>query len=62
MSVVENLEFFVEMVELRRALIVVRSAVAVLLSPGKLMRLPPTVNRVRCVSFLLSLISHTIRP
>ena len=62
MSVVENLASFVEMVELRRALIVVRSAVAVLLSPGKLIRLPPIVNHVQCVSFLFSLILHTILP
>ena len=47
MSVVEKRALRVEMVELRSDLMVVRLAVAVLLSPWKLMRSPPTVRRVR---------------
>ncbi len=35
------------MVELMRSLAVRRSAVGVLVFPGKLMRFPPTVSRVR---------------
>ena len=50
------------MVELMRHLMVVRSAVAVLLSPGYSMRLPPTVSRVRCVSALCWRILQTRRP
>ena len=62
MSAVENRARSVEIVELRRILMVVRSAVAVLLSPGKVMRLPPTVRRERCVSFLFGLMSQTRFP
>ena len=50
-----------EMVELIRHLIVVRSAVAQLLSPGKSMRLPPTVSLERCVSALWGRMSQTKR-
>ena len=42
-----NLAFLVELVLLINTFVVVISAVGVPTSPGNLMRLPPTVNRVR---------------
>ena len=62
MSAVENFASRVETTELNSVLIVVRSAVAVLLSPAKSIRLPPTVRRERCVSFLFCLILQTRLP
>ena len=62
MSAVEKVALRVDMTEFNRAFIVVISAVAVLLSPGKRMRLPPTVRRDRCVSFLFGFISQTKLP
>ena len=53
MSVVMNLAFRVEMTLLRCILTVIMSAVGVPQSPGKLMRLPPTVRPMRYGSSFL---------
>ena len=61
MSAVENLALRVDMTELNIVLMVVKSAVAVLLSPGKSIRLLPTVRRERWVScFFLFNVAYEI--
>ena len=62
MSTVGNLAPRVDMTELRRDFIVVRTAMAVLLLPEKSIRLMPTVSRDRCVSFLFCFMSQTRLP
>ena len=47
MSMVMNFDPLVEMVLLSRSFTVSMSAVGVTQSPGKLIRLPPTVSRMR---------------
>ena len=57
-----NFSFLVQINLLKMGLDVVRSTVGVVTSPGKLIRFPPTVSWVRCVSDIFYLISATIIP
>ena len=62
MSAHMNFAFFVDNTLLKMSLAVMRSAVGVVTSPGKLIKFPPTVSLVRCVSAFYGLISATIIP
>ena len=57
-------EFFilVKRIPFNIILAVVRSAVGVVTPPGELIRFPPTVRRVRCVSDFYGRILSTILP
>ena len=54
--------FLVDNTMLNIRLIVMRSAVGVVTSPGKLIKFPLAVNLVRCVSAFCGLILATIIP
>ena len=62
MSAHMNFAFFVDNTVLKMSLDVMRSAVGVVTSPGKLIKFPPTVSLVRCVSAFCGLILATILP
>ena len=62
MSVHINFEFLVERTLLKMSLDVVIYAVGVVTLPGKLIRFPPTVSPVRCVSAFSGRILATILP
>ena len=54
--------FFVDNTLLKMSLSVMKYALGVVTSPGKLIKSPPTVIWVRCVSVFCGLISATILP
>ena len=57
-----NFAFFVDNKLLKMSLAVMRSAVGVVTSPGKLIKFPPIVSLVKCLSAFCGLISSTILP
>ena len=57
-----NFSFFVDNTLLKMRLGVMRSTVAVVKSPGNLIKFPPTVSLVRCVSAFCGSILATILP
>ena len=62
MSAHMNFVFFVDNTLLKMSLAIMRSAVGVVTSPGKLIKFPPTVSLVQCVSAFYGLILATILP
>ena len=62
MSAHINFEFLVNRTLLKMGLSIVRSDVGVSTSPGKLIRFPPTLIRLICVSDFCGCISSTIIP
>ena len=62
MSVHINFEFLVKRILLKMSLAVIRYSVGVVTLPGKLIRFPPTVSQVRCVSAFSGRILATILP
>ena len=57
-----NFTFFVDNKLLKMSLAVMGSDVGVVTSPGKLIKFPPTVSWVQCVSAFCVCISATIIP
>ena len=53
------LDLSVEMMQLKRVFVVMRSSVGVLVTPGLLISYPPTVNLTQWVSCFLNLMFHT---
>ena len=62
MSAHMNLAFSVDNTMLKTSLAVMRSAVGVVTSPGKLIKFPSTVSLVQCVSSFYDIISATTIP
>ena len=62
MSVHINFLFFVYDTLLKMILAVIQSTVGFVTSPGKLIKFPPTVSSVRCVSAFCGCILTTIIP
>ena len=57
-----NLAFFVDNILSKTSFSDMRSDVGVVTSPGKLIKFPPTMSLVRCVSAFYGIISATILP